>query len=71
MENKKSIKQGTEGNPGLGSGGNGNRSDGAQEMPDPLKNALEKAKEYRKNKGVVGDGRSKASSGIFWENVEN
>ena len=69
-EYKKSLKQEIEGNQGLGSGGNGNGSGEAQEMPVSVKIALEKAKEYKKNKGVEGDSRSEAISGIFWENVE-
>lgn len=54
----------------MGSGGNGNTGGEAQEMPVSMKIALEKAKEYKKNKGVVGDSRSEAFSGIFWESVE-
>lgn len=59
-----------DGNPGLGSEGNGNGGGEAQEMPVSVKIALEKAKEYTKNKGVVDDSRSEALSGIVWENVE-
>lgn len=54
----------------MGSGGNGNTGGKAQELPVSMKIALEKAKEYKKNMGVVGDSRSEAFPGIFWESVE-
>lgn len=60
-----------DGNPGLGSEGNGNGGSEAQEMPVSVKIALEKAKEYTKNKGVVGDSRSEALSELTGGNAGN
>ncbi|XP_021762326.1 uncharacterized protein LOC110727093 isoform X1 [Chenopodium quinoa] len=36
--------------------------DGEKEIPEAVRRAMEKAKEYQKNKGVVGNGRSNAES---------